>query len=109
MRRGIAISPEGRRIFPDMTVADNLKMGGFFLSKAQTQSDLEHVYGLFHRLRERANQSAGTMSGGEQQMLDLGGALMTKPKIFLLAEPTLGLPPSNLTQMFYIKPPPPQH
>src|SRR3546814_12242285 len=81
MRRGIAISPEGRRIFPDMTVADNLKMGGFFLSKAQTQSGLEHVYGLFPRLRGRANTRAGTMSGGEQQLLAIDCVLMTIPQL----------------------------
>ncbi|MGP1614419.1 MAG: ABC transporter ATP-binding protein, partial [Pollutimonas bauzanensis] len=88
MRRGIAISPEGRRVFPDLTVAENLKMGGFFLGSREIEEGLAHVYTLFPRLKERANQRAGTMSGGEQQMLAIGRALMTKPKLLLLDEPT---------------------
>lgn len=102
MRRGIAISPEGRRIFSDLTVTDNLKMGGFFLKKQQIAESLDHIYDLFPRLKERANQRAGTMSGGEQQMLAIGRALMTRPKLLLLDEPTLGLAPLIITQIFDI-------
>ncbi|SHH82875.1 ABC transporter ATP-binding protein [Pollutimonas bauzanensis] len=102
MRRGIAISPEGRRVFPDLTVAENLKMGGFFLGSREIEEGLAHVYTLFPRLKERANQRAGTMSGGEQQMLAIGRALMTKPKLLLLDEPTLGLAPLIITQIFDI-------
>ncbi len=102
MRRGIAISPEGRRVFPDLTVAENLKMGGFFLKAKEVEEGLDHVYDLFPRLRERANQRAGTMSGGEQQMLAIGRALMTKPTLLLLDEPTLGLAPLIIAQIFEI-------
>lgn len=102
MRRGIAISPEGRRVFPDLTVVENLKMGGFFLSTREIDEGVEHVYTLFPRLKERANQRAGTMSGGEQQMLAIGRALMTKPKLLLLDEPTLGLAPLIIAQIFDI-------
>lgn len=102
MRRGIAISPEGRRVFPDLTVLENLKMGGFFLSKAEIEKGVEHVYHLFPRLLERAHQRAGTMSGGEQQMLAIGRALMTRPKLLLLDEPTLGLAPLIIAQIFEI-------
>ena len=102
MRKGIAVSPEGRRIFSDLTVTDNLKMGGFFLDKAQIEAGIEHVFGLFPRLRERAHQRAGTMSGGEQQMLAIGRALMSKPRLLLLDEPTLGLAPLIIAQIFEI-------
>jgi len=102
MQRGIAISPEGRRVFPDLTVAENLNMGAFFLNRAQTEEGMEHVFGLFPRLRERAHQRAGTMSGGEQQMLAIGRALMTRPKLLLLDEPTLGLAPLIIAQIFDI-------
>lgn len=102
MRRGIAISPEGRRVFPDLTVLENLKMGGFFLNKQEIEQGVEHVYELFPRLLERANQRAGTMSGGEQQMLAIGRALMTRPKLLLLDEPTLGLAPLIIAQIFEI-------
>lgn len=102
MRRGIAISPEGRRVFPDLSVQENLQMGGFFLTKEQISAGMEHVYELFPRLRERAGQRAGTMSGGEQQMLAIGRALMTRPKLLLLDEPTLGLAPLIITQIFEI-------
>ncbi|WP_417276855.1 ABC transporter ATP-binding protein [Castellaniella sp.] len=102
MQRGIAISPEGRRIFPDLTVAENLNMGAFFLNKSQTEESMEHVFDLFPRLKERANQRAGTMSGGEQQMLAIGRALMTRPKLLLLDEPTLGLAPLIIAQIFDI-------
>lgn len=102
MRRGIAISPEGRRVFPDLTVLENLQMGGFFLSKSQIEQGVAHVYDLFPRLKERAYQRAGTMSGGEQQMLAIGRALMTRPKLLLLDEPTLGLAPLIIAQIFEI-------
>ncbi|HEY9280374.1 MAG TPA: ABC transporter ATP-binding protein [Eoetvoesiella sp.] len=102
MRRGIAISPEGRRVFSDLTVAENLKMGGFFLSPLEVVKGMEHVYTLFPRLQERVNQRAATMSGGEQQMLAIGRALMTRPKLLLLDEPTLGLAPLIIKQIFEI-------
>ena len=102
MRKGIAISPEGRRVFAEMTVVENLKMGGFFASDADIESGIEHVFGLFPRLRERANQRAGTMSGGEQQMLAIGRALMSRPRLLLLDEPTLGLAPLIIAQIFEI-------
>ncbi len=102
MRRGIAISPEGRRVFPELTVTENLQMGGFFLKKPEVEAGLEHVFTLFPRLRERAGQRAGTMSGGEQQMLAIGRALMTRPRLLLLDEPTLGLAPLIIAQIFEI-------
>jgi len=102
MRKGIAISPEGRRVFPDLTVAENLKMGGFFLEKADIEAGMQHVFKLFPRLQERASQRAGLMSGGEQQMLAIGRALMSKPRLLLLDEPTLGLAPLIIAQIFEI-------
>lgn len=102
MQNGIAISPEGRRVFPDLTVEENLKMGGFFLSRGDVAAGITHVYDLFPRLRERAAQRAGTMSGGEQQMLAIGRALMTRPRLLLLDEPTLGLAPLVIAQIFEI-------
>ncbi|AOB31105.1 leucine/isoleucine/valine transporter ATP-binding subunit [Bordetella sp. H567] len=102
MRGGIAISPEGRRVFKDLTVAENLMMGGFFSSRTEIQKGLEYVYDLFPRLQERAEQRAGTMSGGEQQMLAIGRALMSRPRLLLLDEPTLGLAPLIIAQIFEI-------
>jgi ABC-type branched-chain amino acid transport systems, ATPase component len=102
MRGGIAISPEGRRVFKDLTVIENLQMGGFFATRSQIEEGLEHVFGLFPRLKERASQRAGTMSGGEQQMLAIGRALMTRPRLLLLDEPTLGLAPLIIAQIFEI-------
>jgi len=102
MRRGIAVSPEGRRVFPQLTVAENLKMGGFFQDKEAIESGMDHVYQLFPRLLDRASQRAGTMSGGEQQMLAIGRALMSRPRLLLLDEPTLGLAPLIIAQIFEI-------
>ena len=93
MRKGIAISPEGRRVFPALTVVENLQMGGFFLSKEEIAAGMEHVFTLFPRLRDRADQRAGTMSGGEQQMLAIGRAVMSGPSLLLLDEPSLGVAP----------------
>ncbi len=102
MRSGIAISPEGRRVFPDLTVLENLQMGGFFSGRAELEAGVENVFGLFPRLKERAGQRAGTMSGGEQQMLAIGRALMSRPTLLLLDEPTLGLAPMIIAQIFDI-------
>ncbi len=102
MRNGIAISPEGRRVFADMTVTENLQMGGFFQDREDIEAGLEHAFNLFPRLRERAHQRAGTMSGGEQQMLAIGRALMSRPRLLLLDEPTLGLAPLIIAQIFEI-------
>lgn len=102
MRRDIAIVPEGRRVFARLTVEENLAMGGFFLPRDQVQAQLEATLALFPRLRERYQQRAGTMSGGEQQMLAIGRALMSKPQLLLLDEPSLGLAPLIIQQIFEI-------
>jgi branched-chain amino acid transport system ATP-binding protein len=102
MRSGIAIVPEGRRIFSGLTVEENLHMGGFFNSKAEVRKSQEYAYELFPRLKEREHQRAGTMSGGEQQMLAIGRALMSKPRMIILDEPSLGLAPLIIKQIFEI-------
>ena len=98
---GIAMSPEGRRVFADLTVLENLKIGAYLRKdKAETEKDLEWVYSLFPRLKERSWQSAGTLSGGEQQMLAMGRALMSRPRLLLLDEPSMGLSPRLVDQVF---------
>jgi branched-chain amino acid transport system ATP-binding protein len=98
---GIGQAPEGRGIFPGMTVTENLLMGAYARKGALTK-DLDEIFGLFPRLAERKNQAGGTMSGGEQQMLAIGRALMTQPKVLLLDEPSMGLAPVLVTQIFSI-------
>ncbi|MFJ5295301.1 ABC transporter ATP-binding protein [Pseudomonas sp. SLFW] len=102
MRKSIAVVPEGRRVFARLTVEENLAMGGFFTDKGDYQEQMDKVLELFPRLKERFNQRGGTMSGGEQQMLAIGRALMSKPKMLLLDEPSLGLAPIIIQQIFEI-------
>jgi len=103
--RGISQSPEGRGVFPGMTVRENLDIGGYVRKDRKTaafQEDFERVFTLFPRLQERVDQFAGTMSGGEQQMLAIGRALMARPRLLLLDEPSMGLAPKLIQQIFSI-------
>jgi branched-chain amino acid transport system ATP-binding protein len=105
VKLGISQSPEGRGCFPGMTVRENLDMGAYVRNDRKTsayQEDLDRVFQLFPRLEERINQSAGTMSGGEQQMLAIGRALMARPRLVLLDEPSMGLAPRLIQQIFSI-------
>ncbi len=103
VKAGIALSPEGRRIFPNLTVKENLILGAYLRNDKQAVNrDIDWVFDLFPRLRERKTQMAGTMSGGEQQMLAVGRALMTKPKLMMMDEPSLGLAPLIVKDIFDI-------
>ena len=102
IHRGVAQAPEGRRIFPRMTVIENLRMGALSTDDANFDQDVATVFELFPLLRERRNQRGGTLSGGEQQMLAIGRALMGRPKLLLLDEPSLGLAPMIVKQLFEV-------
>ena len=100
--RGLSLCPEGRRIFQQMTVKENLEMGAFSRPKEETEPSMERVYSFFPRLKEREKQIAGTLSGGEQQMLAIGRGLMSHPKLLMLDEPSMGLAPILVEQIFEI-------
>ena len=102
MAKGLAQVPEGRRVFLQMTVEENLEMGAYTRSGGDIDADLEKVYAYFPRLMERRRQIAGTLSGGEQQMLAMGRALMSRPKLLMLDEPSMGLAPILVEQIFKI-------
>ena len=100
--KGMALCPEGRRIFLQMTVLENLEMGGYTRPNSELEESIENVYDHFPRLKERYKQVAGTLSGGEQQMLAMGRALMSKPKLMMMDEPSMGLAPILVEQIFDI-------
>ena len=100
--KGLSLCPEGRRIFQQMTVRENLEMGAFSRPNEETEKSMERVYEFFPRLKEREKQIAGTLSGGEQQMLAMGRALMSKPRLMMLDEPSMGLAPILVEQIFEI-------
>ena len=102
---GVVLVPEGRRVFPNLNVDENLYLGAYSRkNKAEIEADLEHIFGLFPRLKERYKQKAGTLSGGEQQMLAVGRALMSRPKVLMMDEPSLGLAPIIVGMIFDIIP-----
>lgn len=101
VKKGVTLVPEGRRIFPDLTVLENLKIGAY-MRRDSLQEDIDWVYSLFPRLKERSWQAGGTLSGGEQQMLAVGRALMSRPKLLMMDEPSLGLAPIIVRDIFSI-------
>ncbi len=101
-KKGLVMVPEGRGTFTRMTIVENLLMGAYNRNDAEIESDMDKVFGLFPRLKERAKQLAGTMSGGEQQMLAMGRALMARPKVLLLDEPSMGLSPIMVDKIFEV-------
>lgn len=100
--KGMALCPEGRRVFLQLSVRENLEMGAFTRPKGEIQASIDQIYQLFPRLKERCKQVAGTLSGGEQQMLAMGRAMMSKPKLLMLDEPSMGLAPLLVEQIFTI-------
>lgn len=102
VQKGVVQIPEGRHVFPDMTVMENLKIGAFLRNDSKVQADIEHMHELFPRLLERSNQLAGTLSGGEQQMLAVARGLMAKPSLLMMDEPSLGLAPLIVKNIFSI-------
>ena len=103
VKQGLAMVPEGRGVFTRMTITENLQMGAFIRNdKAEIESDIERMFTIFPRLKERKDQLAGTMSGGEQQMLAMGRALMSRPKVLLLDEPSMGLSPIMVDKIFEV-------
>ncbi|WP_026096477.1 ABC transporter ATP-binding protein, partial [Ideonella sp. B508-1] len=101
-RQGLVMIPEGRGTFTRMTIVENLQMGAYVRQDDEVEADIEKVFGIFPRLKERAHQLAGTMSGGEQQMLAMGRALMARPKVLLLDEPSMGLSPIMVDKIFEV-------
>ena len=102
VKQGLVMVPEGRGTFTRMTITENLQMGAFIRDDNQIEADIDKVFAIFPRLKERRNQLAGTMSGGEQQMLAMGRALMAKPKVLLLDEPSMGLSPIMVDKIFEV-------
>ena len=100
--KGLALVPEGRHLFPDMTVEENIELGGFRVARSERRRSIDKVMQLFPRLAERRRQHAGTMSGGEQQMLAIGRALVSQPRLLMLDEPSLGLAPKIVAELFKI-------
>jgi len=102
VKQGLVMVPEGRGVFARMTIVENLQMGAFVRKDAEIDADIDKVFAIFPRLKERARQLAGTMSGGEQQMLAMGRALMARPKVLLLDEPSMGLSPIMVDKIFEV-------
>ena len=102
VKQGLVMVPEGRGVFTRMTITENLQMGAFVRTDKDVDADIDKVFGIFPRLKERRNQLAGTMSGGEQQMLAMGRALMARPKVLLLDEPSMGLSPIMVDKIFEV-------